>query len=166
MKANCEAQVRQDMKAVQEYTWERIGDHSNALQKESVDIFKAARLLNFGYVKQHQLSTTDINLLLDPFPLITEEVITKLVGEKDEYHLAASDVDTDYDLWSFWRDNKTRLPHWYNVAKDIALVQPSFAFMERVFSILRACMDQRQESSFSDRIAAAALLKYNRGRGE
>ncbi|CAB1121112.1 unnamed protein product [Ectocarpus sp. CCAP 1310/34] len=34
-------------------------------------------------------------LLLDPFPLITEEVITKLVGEKHEYHLAASDVDTD-----------------------------------------------------------------------
>ena len=30
--------------------------------------------------------------------------------------------------------------------------------------ILRACMDERQASSFSDRIAAAALLKYNRGR--
>ncbi|CAN0313293.1 unnamed protein product [Ascophyllum nodosum] len=34
--------------------------------------------------------------------------------------------------------------------------------MERVFSILRACMDERQTSSFSDRIAAAALLMYNR----
>ena len=50
---------------------------------------------------------------------------------------------------------------------NIALIQPSSAFMERVFSILRAyCMDERQASSFSDRIAAAALLKYNRGRGK
>ena len=59
-----------------------------------------------------------------------------------------------------------RLSHWYNVAKDIALMQPSSAFMERVFSILRACVDERQESSYSDRIAVSALLKYNRVRGK
>ena len=44
-------------------------------------------------------------------------------------------------------------------------MQPSSAFMERIFSILRACMDERQESSYSDRIAASALLKNNKGRG-
>ena len=54
------------------------------------------------------------------------------------------------------------MPAWYNVAKDVALIQPSSAFMERVFSILRACMDERQEQCYSDRIAASALLKYNR----
>ena len=45
-------------------------------------------------------------------------------------------------------------------------MQSSSAFMERVFSILRACMDKRQESSYSDRTAASALLKYKRGRGK
>ena len=34
-------------------------------------------------------------------------------------------------------------------------MQPSSAFMERVFSILRACMDERQDSSYSDRIAVS-----------
>ena len=86
--------------------------------------------------------------------------------EKDEYHIAASSVDVGYDLWEFWRDNRMRIPHWYSVAKDMALMQPSSAFMERVFSILRACMDERQESCYSDRITASALLKYNRGRGK
>ena len=43
-------------------------------------------------------------------------------------------------------------------------MRPSSAFMERVFSILRACMDERQEPSYSDRIAVSALLKYNRER--
>ena len=117
-------------------------------------------------MKLHQLTAEDINLLSEPFPFITEEVISKLVAEKDEYQLPASNVDVEYDLWEFWRNSRTKLPHWYNVAKDIALMQPSSAFMERVFSILRACMDERQESSYSDRIAVSALLKYNRGRGK
>ena len=72
-------------------------------------------------------------------------------------------MDIGYDLWEFWRDNKDRLPRWYYVAKDIALIQLSSEFMERVFSILRAYMDERQEPSSSDRITASALLKYNRG---
>ena len=88
------------------------------------------------------------------------------MAEKDEYHIAASRVDVEYDLWEFWRDNRMRIPHWYSVAKDMTLMQPSSAFMERVFSILRACMDERQESNYSDRIASSALLKYNRGQGK
>ena len=39
------------------------------------------------------------------------------------------------------------------------LIQPSSAFMEK-FSILRACMDERQASSFSDRTGAVFLLNY------
>ena len=85
---------------------------------------------------------------------------------KDEYHILASNTDAGYDLWQFRHDYRLKLPRWYDVAKDIASIQPSFAFMERVYAILRACMDERQESSFSDLIAASAFLKYNRGRGK
>ena len=75
-----------------------------------------------------------------------------------------NNADAGHDLWSFWHDNRLKLPFWYNVAKDIALIQPSSAFMERVFSILRACLDERQETCYSDRIRASALLfEYNRG---
>ena len=46
--------------------------------------------------------------------------------------------------------NRLKLPFWYNVAKDIiALIQSSSAFfMDRVFSILRACLDERQETCY------------------
>ena len=88
------------------------------------------------------------------------------MAEKDEYHIAASSVDVEYDLWEFWRDNRMRIPHWYSVAKDMTLMQPSSAFMERVFSILRACMDERQESSYSDRIASSALVFSSTTEGE
>ena len=64
-------------------------------------------------------------------------------------------------------NNRLKLPRWYDAAKDIALIQPPSAFMERVFSIMCACMDERQEeSSSSDRITASAILKYNRGWGK
>ena len=141
-------------------------------QAKAIAAFEAARLLNFRFVKHHQLSNEEIDLLQGSFPFITAEVIGNLVAEKDDYYLAASIVDVGYDLWEFWSDNvigasyDISIPHWYAVAKNIALIQPSSAFMERVFSTLRACMDERQASSFSDRIAAAALLKYNRGRGK
>ena len=53
-------------------------------------------------------------------------------------YIAASTVDTGYNLSECWRDSKVRFLHWCDVAKDIALIQPSPGFMERIFSILRA----------------------------
>ena len=97
----------------------------------------------------------------------TTQTHTTQTKKTHGYLIDAFGVDTDYDLWEFWHDSRSRLPHWYEVVKDIALIQPFSAFsMERVFSILRACMDERQELSFSDRIAVSALFKYNRGQGE
>ena len=55
-----------------------------------------------------------------------------------------------------------RIRAWYEVAQNVALIQPSSAFIERMFSILRAWMDARQGKSYSDRIAAATLPKCNR----
>ena len=64
----------------------------------------------------------------------------------------------------FWGHHKQKLPKWHAVVMVVVLSQPSSAFMERVFSILRCCFDERQQSVYSERICASALLKYNRGR--
>ena len=84
----------------------------------------------------------------------------------DAYNVAAAETDAGYDLWAFWHDNRLKLPAWYNVAKDVALIQPSSAFMGWVLSTLRACMDSRQDKCYLDRIAASALSKYNRASEE
>ena len=116
------------------------------------------------YVEYRHRRYTDIDILQEVFPCVTPAALLQLVVEKDQYNIAASNADTGYDLWAFWHDNRLKLPAWYDVAKVAALIQPSSAFMERMFSILRACMDERKKSCYSDRIAASALLKYNRGR--
>ena len=125
-------------------------------------IFEAARLLNFTFVKQNEPVVTDIAILEEVFPFVTATVLHELEVELNLYTTAASQTSSGYDLWAFWDDNKDKLPAWYGVAQDVALIQPSSAFVERVFSILRACMDERQEHCYSDRIAASTLLKYNR----
>ena len=126
----------------------------------------AARLFNSTYVKLHPLDISDIEILEDVFPFVnTDDVVHNLELEKPDDNIAASNnADAGHDLWAFWHDNKLKLRFWYNVAKDIALIQPPSAFMERVFSILRACLDERQETCNSDRIRASAFLKYNKGR--
>ena len=116
-------------------------------------------------MKLHPLDILDIEILEDVFPFVNTDVVHNLELQKIDYNIAASkNADAGHDLWAFWHDNRLKLPFSYNVAKDIALIQPSSAFMERVFSILRACLDERQETCYSDRIRASALLKYNRGR--
>ncbi|CAM9786423.1 unnamed protein product, partial [Ectocarpus sp. 4 AP-2014] len=125
-------------------------------------MIEAARLLNFTFVKQNELVGTDISILGEVFPFVTQSVLHDLEVEMDVYNTAASRTSPGYDLWAFWEDKREKLPAWFKVAQDIALIQPSSAFVERVFSILCACMDARQENSFSDRIAAATLVMYNR----
>ena len=116
------------------------------------------------YAKLHPLDISDVEILEYVFPFVNTDVVHNLELEKTDYNIAASNADAGYDLWAFWHDNRLKLPFWYNVAKGIALIQSSSAFMERVFSILRACLDERQEACYSDRIRASGLLKYSRGR--
>ena len=75
------------------------------------------------------------------FPFVNTDVVHNLELGKADYNIAASNADAGHDLWAFCHDNRLKLLFWYNVAKDIALIQPYSVFMERVFSILRACLD-------------------------
>ena len=50
------------------------------------------------------------------------------------------------------------------MVSDIVVLQPSSAFRERLFSVLPSCTNERQESALSNRIAAAVLTKYSRGK--
>ena len=78
--------------------------------------------------------------------------------------MAANDSDSDYDYMLFWANNKQTLPTWFTVVSDVFLRQPSSAFMERVFSILRCCSSERQEQAYGDRIFGLVMLMYNRAR--
>ena len=83
-------------------------------------------------MKLHPLDISDIEILEDVSPFVnTDDVVHNLELEKTDFNIAASNnADAGHGLWAFWHSNRLKLPFWYNVAKDITLIQPSSAFME------------------------------------
>ena len=65
-----------------------------------------------------------------------------------------------YD-WSFWRRNQHNLPKFFEGAQQIAIIQPSSATVERLFSYLRQAFDCHQESALEDVKETTVLLRYN-----
>ena len=102
-------------------------------------------------MKLHALDMSDIKIFGEVFPFVNTDIVHNLELEKADYNIAASNADAGHGLWDFWHDNRLKLPFWYNEAEDIVLIQPSSAFMERVFSILCACLDGRYSKSLASR---------------
>ena len=117
------------------------GREMSSRLRGTIRMFEAARLFNFTYVKLHPLDISDTAILEEVFPFVNTDVVHNLELEKADYNVAASNADAGHDLWAFCHSNRLKLPFWYNVAKNIALIQSSSAFIERVFSILCACLD-------------------------
>ena len=112
-------------------------------------------------MKLHPLDVSDIEILEDVFPFVKTDVVHNLELEKNDYNIAAAsnNADAGHDLWAFLHDNRLKIPFWYTVAKGIKSIQSSSAFfMEQMFSNLRACLDERQKTCYSDRIRAPALI--------
>ena len=59
------------------------------------------------------------------------------------------------------KDYCSRLPVWYKVASEGALVVISFASVERLFSMLSSQIHDSQSHVLSDYQTAALLLRYN-----
>lgn len=97
------------------------------------------------------------------FPVLdSNEVIANLQAELPTYLAQAEGVRVeDGQQLKWWQDHQDQLPHWARAAKLLVLVQPSSAAAERVFSLLRAAFDDRQEAALEDDLEASVMLAYN-----
>ena len=67
-------------------------------------------------------------------------------------------------LWKFCYGGKKHaeeLPKWSSAACQVALVQPSSAAAEHVFSLLKALYELQQEQTLQDHIECSLMLQYN-----
>ena len=55
-------------------------------------------------------------------------------------------------------DHSNHLPHMSAAAKLLALVEPSSAAAERIFSLLRAAFNNQQESALEDNLEPSVML--------
>ena len=64
-------------------------------------------------------------------------------------------------LESFWLRNAINIPNWYRASRDILLIAPSSAAIERAFSILTQGFSDSQATAKEDYKQAAVRIRYN-----
>ena len=134
------------------------GDWSNV-----VVAFKAGRLFLPGKVSEIKPDAAVIDTL-KAFPFLDNSLILdSLKEELPSYLSKAEDVQVlqNTDILPWWKKHAEELPKWYAACK-VALVQPSSAAAERVFSLLKSSYGQQQELTLQDHIECSLKLQYNR----
>ena len=67
----------------------------------------------------------------------------------------------DVNPMTWWPNHVTELPTFASVAKRIALLAPTSAESERVFSLLKSHISNRQHHLLQESLEATLMLKYN-----
>ena len=109
----------------------------------AVEIFKAARLFNPTKIAEIQPTAAILSDQLRKVPFLNNDAcIDGLQRELPTYIAAATDVNPDINVLTWWEIHEQEIPNLAKACKKILLIQPSSAASERVFSLL--------ENSFRD----------------
>jgi len=82
----------------------------------------------------------------------------------DKFNLSKSAKDKD--LWTFWKKSQIKLKNFWLAACEVAIIQPSSAFVERIFSVLRQAFDDTQEQALEDFKESSVMMTVNEGQRE
>lgn len=109
---------------------------------------------------------------LDHFIWLTDAEKVLLATELTDYRRAAQSVESlrnekeiesdDWDILSFWRENRNKLPHWFELARSALLIQSSSASVERLFSALKRLFDDSRTNQLEDGRELACRAEQNR----
>lgn len=124
--------------------------------KESMKFMRAARLCNPNRISSLR---TELSCL-EQVPFIDGAMVARLSSELPVYISRASDAG-DVAVNEWWHSQSNDLPAWSCVARWCALIQPSSASVERVFSLLKHCTTESQEQMLEDYTEAMIMLRYN-----
>jgi hypothetical protein len=132
-------------------------------------IYRGLRLLCPHFMRtvgeDHDSVIADIDriLLIPAFAQedVREPLRAGVIAELPLYFVTADGAAEDADLLRWWRIHKNSLPNWYRVLGEAAILQPSSAAAERVFSILKWMFGDRQNSALEDRKEAGLVMRYN-----
>ena len=73
---------------------------------------------------------------------------------------AAEGVAQQFDPCEWWKYHSADIPMWARLFRKIALIHPSSAAAERVFSLLQSSFGKQQEQSLEDYIQLSVMMQY------
>ena len=108
-------------------------------------------------------NTQHIDNLAAALPFLRNDpaLVSRLKEELPRYMAAAAQLPEVKDVQAWWAQRRQTLPAWASLVRVLLLLPPSSAAPERVFSLLRLAIDERQERALGDYIEASLMLQYN-----
>ena len=98
---------------------------------------------------------------LSAFPCFDSEAIKGMKSELPTYLAAAEGVAQQFDPSEWWKYHSADIPMWARSFRKIALIHPSSAAAERVFSLLQSSFGKQQEQALEDYIQLSVMMQYN-----
>ena len=95
-----------------------------------------------------------------------DELWLRLVAELPKYKSLAdaeatkAALDQRNDV-GFWAAMEIVLPEWFDASREVGLVCPSSACMERGFSMLTNLFNDQQEAALEDMVCTRVMIRYN-----
>ena len=80
-------------------------------------------------------------------------------SELPTYLAAAEGVAPQFDHCEWWKYYSADIPMWARSLRKMALIQPSSAAAERVFSLLQRSFRKQQEQSLEDYIQLSLMIQ-------
>lgn len=131
---------------------------------DAVAAFKAVRVMCPVIVCWLRPTQATVEALrIFPF-LYSDGTFNSLVRELPQYMTASQDlvIECEEKKVKWWQLLEEQLPYWSSAVKKVLLLQPSSVAAERVFSILSASFNDRQDHVLSDYLQASVMLQYNK----
>ena len=140
--------------------------------ERTMRVLRACRFFNFFFIAETNIEALEeeiehlLNISYFSEPTIMEKLKEELPRYKAEAQAAVakhslSDDDMDKDLWTFWKRSQLKLKNFWLAAAEIAIIQPSSAFVERLFSFLRGGFDDTQDLALEDYKEASVMMRCN-----
>ena len=88
--------------------------------------------------------------------------VHRLKDDYAVYHaVAVLATDPDLDVLAWYKRNQNKIGVWAECFKLVALICPSSAAAERVFSMMRRTFGDQQTASLMDLVETSLMLQYN-----
>ena len=141
-------------------------DSNNRLAR-TLRIFRATRLFNYKFIASQNIITLQqelVHLLNIQICYSTGE--ESYLNELKEYkrlsdlEMQAED-DDQVDISAFWLRYSLTLPIWFLASRDVGLIAPSSASLERAFSLLTQGFNDQQDAALEDYKATSVIIRFN-----
>jgi hypothetical protein len=154
--------TKESVKKVLSYVLDRT--RNDAELRDALPFFEAAVLWRPERLTDTNLTDAQMITELRKIPFLSDQDMQDLVAERKLYEqeAAVALAMSPDELEQWWSRRENTLPHWSRIYFRVALVQPSEATVERVFSLLvRRLAAEQEAQALEDLVISTVARRYN-----